>query len=156
MRWLRKPCTGCSTTIAGAERAAGTTHSTAAPRHRVIEPVTALLDLLTAVLCAAAGIHLLALRPHSAPLFLWAAMFPATAAAGIGGAVAVLLLTAWTPYTPWVLAAAAAAAAAAGTIQGRHITIHRRFSHNDLAHAVSLPAFWCLFRAGVLIGGGAG
>ena len=72
-----------------------------------------------------------------------------------GGAVAVLLATAWTPSTPWVLAAAAAAAAA-GVIQARGIASHRRFNHDDLDHAATLPAFWCLFRAGVPIGGGAG
>lgn len=72
-----------------------------------------------------------------------------------GGGGAVLLFTAWTPSTPWVIAAAAAAAAA-GVIQARGIAPHRRFNHNDLAHALTLPAVWCLFRAGVLIGGGAG
>ena len=70
-----------------------------------------------------------------------------------GGAVlAVLLFTAWTPSTPWVLAAAAAAGAA-GVIQSCNLIPHRRFNHNDLAHALTLPAFWFLFRAGVLIGG---
>ena len=76
------------------------------------------------------------------------------AASGVGGAVVVLLFTAWTPYTPWILGAAAAAAAA-GTVQTRTIVPHRRFKHNDLAHALTLPALWCLYRAGALIAGGA-
>ena len=59
--------------------------ASAAPRHRVIEPVTALLDLLTAALCATAAIHLLTLRPHTAPPLLWVAMFAAFAVAGVGG-----------------------------------------------------------------------
>ena len=69
-----------------------------------------------------------------------------------GGAAAVLLFTAWTPYTPWVIAAVAVAAVA-GVIQTRDIAPHRRFNHNDLAHAVTLPAFCFLLRAGVLIAG---
>ena len=235
---LRKPRTARSTAIAGAEPAAGTDHATAAHGRRVFEPVTALLDLLTAALCAAAGIHLLTQRAHAIPLVLWAAMLLTIAAAGVGGAVkhaffatletparqavwratlyagglgsslllaalillrlpapghtalltviavefaafavwvtdkpdyrsvmlhylptgggavAVLLFTAWTPYTPWILGAAAAAAAA-GTVQTRTIVPHRRFNHNDLAHALTLPALWCLYRAGALIAGGA-
>jgi hypothetical protein len=73
-----------------------------------------------------------------------------------GGAILIILLfTAWTPYTPWVLVATAAAAAA-GAVQACNLVPHRRFNHNDLAHVLTLPAFWCLLHAGVLIAGGAG
>jgi hypothetical protein len=52
------------------------------------------------------------------------------------------------PSAPWLVGSVIVALVAAAVQAGR-VTLHPRFNHNDLYHAIQLVGLWMLFRAGV-------
>jgi hypothetical protein len=65
--------------------------------------------------------------------------------------IAVAQAVAWArsraPSAPWFIGSVVVAVIAAA-VQASRVTIHPKFNHNDLYHAIQLVALWMLFRAG--------
>ena len=79
------------------------------------------------------------------------------AAADYGGALAVLLAGAvyaqlrWSePGAPWLIAGVLVSLCA-GVIQGRRVSLHRHFNHNDLYHVIQIAALFLFYRAGSVL-----
>jgi len=79
------------------------------------------------------------------------------AAADYGGALAILLAGAvyarvrWgEPGAPWLIAGVLVSLAA-GVVQGRRVSVHRHFNHNDLYHVIQIAALFLFYRGGTLL-----
>ena len=55
------------------------------------------------------------------------------------------------PSAPWILAGIGVAIAGS-VVQGRRMSPHPRFNHNDLFHLVQMAAIWLFYRGGLLLG----
>ena len=79
------------------------------------------------------------------------------AAQDYGASLAVLLAGAayaiarWgTPAGPWLIGGVAVSLVA-GLAQGRRLSLHRHFNHNDLFHVIQIVALYLFYRGGTLL-----
>jgi len=79
------------------------------------------------------------------------------AAPDSGAGLTVLLAGAGYAYVRWQVPGATwliggvFVSAVSGVIQGRRVTLHRHFNHNDLFHVVQIVALYLFYRGGALL-----